>query len=295
MIQKVIYEHPSILSKKISTESNGFLLKYKKHTYFIGIHHGYPIKYVNINKNKLSSNEYNICNWNELLFKNVNNSENQFVFNKFSTKQIDSKDYYYCDSKRFRYIDNHYFPINMLPGNPKNLYYVMECINDTVMCGESGSPIYDKDKKLVGIISKIKKNYIYIIPTIYICNSIKKEDNTKIYNIKNLNALNINSYNIKDDKIYHPSLKTYINKDTYLVLEGDKDKDVIVDNVKTKYIFINNDINQVNFISINRNKIKITTGLLNILKLINKDLLQLIFKNFNNKESITFMKKKFIF
>ena len=43
------------------------------------------------------------------------------------------------------------------------------------------------------------------------------------------------------------------------------------------------------------NKISITTGLLNILKLINKELLLLIFKNFKSKESIVYMGKEYIF
>ena len=114
-MQEIIYEHPSILNKKLTTISKSFYFRYNKQTYFIGIHHGYPIKYVNINGIKTSSEEYNICYWNEILFKSYDNKMDQFVFNKFSKKQIDSKDYYYCDKKRLKFKSNYYFPINMMP------------------------------------------------------------------------------------------------------------------------------------------------------------------------------------
>ena len=182
----------------------------------------------------------------------------------------------------------------MFPGNPKNLYYVMECINTTIECGDSGSPIYDEDKKLVGVISKIKKNHIYVIPTIYICNSLDKKDNSNIYMISERDPKSIEKYIIKNNNIYHPSLKTYIDKDTFLILEGDKNKQVVINNIKVEYINSNSCINNTNII-INENKISITTGLLNILKLISKELLLLIFKNFESRKSIIYMDKEYIF
>ena len=236
MMKKVLYEHPNILGKNIKTESNAFIFNYNKALYFIGIHHGYPISYINIDNEIKNANEYNICNWNEIMFKSVDNSGDQFVFNKFNKKQIDSTEYYYCGTKRLKFKGNYYFPINMFPGNPKNLYYVMECINDTVQCGDSGSPVYDKDKKLIGIISKTKKDKIFIIPTIYICNSIDKKDNANIYMISERDPKSIERFNVKNNNIYHPSLKTYIDKNTFLVLEGDKDKQVTINNIKMEYI-----------------------------------------------------------
>ena len=171
----------------------------------------------------------------------------------------------------------------------------MECTNDTIDCGDSGSPVYDKNKKLVGIISKIKKNYIFVIPIIYLCNSIYKKDNINIFLIEDKNPKNINSYNISNDNIYHPSLKTYINKDTFLALEGDRNKELHVDNIKTYYVSSSIFINNPNII-FKRDKIIITSGLLNILKLHNiSELILLIFKNFKNKESIQYMGKDFIF
>lgn len=294
MMQRITYEHPPILGKKIKTESNSFFFNYNKALYFIGVHHGYPISYIINDIETLNAYEYNICNWNEIIFKSVTSSGDQFVFNKFSKKQIDSTEYYYCDTKRFTFKNNYYFPINMFPGNPKNLYYVMECINSTIECGDSGSPIYDKDRRLIGIISKIQKNHVYVIPTIYICNSLDKKDNSNIYMISEREPKSIETFNVKNSTIYHASLKTYIDKNAFLVLEGDKDKQVIVNNIKVDYIIFSNCINNTNII-INENKISITTGLLNILKLINKELLLLIFKNFKSKESIVYMGKEYIF
>ena len=128
MMQEIIYHHPSILDKTVKTIGKSFLIKYNKQIYFIGIHHGYPISYININKNNFDKDNLNICSWNEILFKNIDYTMDQFVFNKFSKKQINSSNFYYCDTKRLKYKNNHYFPINMLPGNVKNLYYVFYCI-----------------------------------------------------------------------------------------------------------------------------------------------------------------------
>ncbi len=294
-MQEIIYHHPSILDKTVKTIGKSFLIKYNKQIYFIGIHHGYPISYININKNNFDKDNLNICSWNEILFKNIDYTMDQFVFNKFSKKQINSSNFYYCDTKRLKYKNNHYFPINMLPGNVKNLYYVMECLNDMIKPSNSGSPVYDKDKKLIGIISKIKKNDIFVIPIIYLCNSIDKIDNLNIYTICERNPKSIESYNVTNNNIYHSSLKAYINKDTFLVLEGDINKDLLVDNIKIKYVTLISFMNNPNII-LKSDEIIITSGLLNLIKLHNiSDLLLLIFKNFKNKESIQYMGKEFIF
>lgn len=282
MIESIKYEHPKIFGKAITTESNGFYLLYNKTQYIIGIHHGYPVSDIIISNNKDSISNYTICHWNELLFKSVNTLEDQFVFNNFSKKHIDSSGLYYSDTKRFKYVGKHYFPINMFPNNPKNLYYTMECINDTIKAGDSGSPVYDSNQKVIGIISKIKKKYVYVIPIIYLINAFNKKDNHHTYTIDNNNPRTVDMYNVNDNTIYHPSLKSYISLEAFMILEGDKDKKVLVNNMDNMYVKMNNMINTCNYI-IHNNKILITTGLLCILKLINKELLIMIFKNFKNR------------
>lgn len=294
MFKEVKYQHPKIIGKSISTTSKVIYIKYNKNNYIIGIHHGYPVSTICIDDMTESIDGYTICNWNEILFKSVTPTEDQFVFNNFNKKQIDSKQYYYCGTKRFQYVDKYYFPINMLPNNPKNMYYMMKCLNDTIKPGDSGSPIYNQDKQLIGIISKTKNDTIFVIPVIYILNSILKNDNNNIYMIKCRDLKNIDMYNVKNNKIYHPSLKTYIYTETYFTLEGDKDKKLLINNMDANYELYINKINSHKYISSN-NKIIITSGFLNILKLINKELLIIIFRNLKNKTNITFDNYELIF
>jgi hypothetical protein len=95
-------------------------------------------------------------------------------------------------------------------------------IKDNAFAGLSGSPVYINEK-VIGILSKINlvDNIIYIIPIYLAIKTLEKYDNDNVYwmNIKNIKK--INAFNVKDNEIYHPTLKINIPLNTYFLLEGD--------------------------------------------------------------------------
>ena len=116
----------------------------------------------------------------------------------------------------------------MLPDNPKNLYYTMEALTPLEE-GDSGKPIYDKNKNLVGIFAKKEGNFVYVIPTIYILKSIEKVDNSNSYSLTDLNLIKkVNHSIVKNKCIYYSNFKSTIYLETYLLLEGDKNKKVTI-------------------------------------------------------------------
>jgi hypothetical protein len=99
------------------------------------------------------------------------------------------------------------------------------------VAGLSGSPVFIKNK-VVGIFSKYRPDTktAYVIPIYVAIKNIEKKDNKHVYCYGNQidNIKKINSYNVKDNEIYHPTLKINININTYFLLEGDTDNKVII-------------------------------------------------------------------
>lgn len=285
---------------------NGTIIKYNKLNYLITLHHGLPIKLVTITIDDIDINisEFDYCIWNELImvkdFKNIR--ENQFVFKQFVKKQIDSSIELEINKTDIcRFIENVFFPINMMPENPINLYYKLSNNSDKIKKGSSGIPIHTKDKKLIGIFSKKENNSIYVIPIIYILKSIEKTDNDNIYFLDENNINKINNYMVKEKKIYHNQLKTIIPIDTYLVLEGDIDKMIYITDKKLKsryhkFKILETVIKNNKELVFNNQNISITSSFLHYLRIIgNKDFIN-IFKNIkkNYECNIMLNEKKYI-
>jgi len=274
----------NIKNYNLNLELTGLYLKYETDIYFISTHHGYSIDKIIVNNNIL--NNFTICNWNEIVFSKINKDslKDQFVFNSLSIKQIDSETTYFVDDIELKFIKNEYLPINMLPDNPTNLYYKMKT---PFKCrsGNSGKPIYNTKKQLIGILAKEEDEYIYVIPSYYILKSLTKNDNNNIYYFEFNNTIKkINKYIIKENNIYHNSLKTTIPLDTYLTLEGDKQISCIVECTQYKNRFIQYKkylpkiLNCQDF-NIKNKTIKCTSSFLRYLKEIENDIL---IDNFNN-------------
>lgn len=296
MNRMINLNHPLFLGKKLISTLNCFNIYYNKKNYIVSVHHGYPIENVIIDNVMIST--FNNMVWNELLIIE-DNTIPQFVFKKFSKKQIADNEYYYFgENNRLKFITNHSMPLNMIPGNPRNLYYKMKSLNTQIKKGDSGSPVYCSNNKLVGIISKIEDDIVYIIPVIYLLKSLEKYDNMHIY-IPNRDTLDdivkIDNFNVENKMVYHSSLKTNILLDTYFVLEGDVSNHIVINDEILEYKVFNNNIINNNEIIISKNNIKITSALLNLIKLINdnKKLINIIFVNMREKKG--FVYKKLLF
>lgn len=296
MNRMIKLNHPSFLGKKLISTLNCFNIYYNKKNYIVSVHHGYPIEDIIIDSVKI--NKFNNIVWNELLIIEDNTTP-QFVFKKFSKKQIADNEYYYFGkNNRLKFIANHSMPLNMIPGNPRNLYYKMKSLNTQIKQGESGSPVYCSNNKLVGIISKIENDIVYIIPVIYLLKSLEKYDNMNIY-IPNKDTIDdivkIDNFNVEKKMVYHSSLKTNISLDTYFVLEGDVDNHIVINDEILEYKIFNHNIFNNNEIIISKNNVKITSALLNLVKLINNNrkLINIIFVNMREKKG--FVYKKLLF
>ena len=206
-------------------ETRGIFICIGKKYYIVTVHQGLPVKEITFNIKDIEYNltDFTICGWNDLIIVPLKPDckPNLFVFKHFVKKQINSK--YLIDNKIVNYMENEFIPINMMPSNPSNLYYKMNSLEPIIRDGDCGKPLVDSKNKLIGLVCKANDTIIYIIPSIYILQSIKKIDNTTIY-IINEDICKIDNYKVKENKtIYSNKINCLIPIETYIVLEGDKD------------------------------------------------------------------------
>ena len=148
-----------------------------------------------------------------------------------------------------------------------------KCILDIV--DMLGLPVYNTNKKLIGMISKYSNDKILILPIFIIINNILNINNNFIYTIDNIEHITkINNKPIINNYIYHSKLKIHIPINTFLLIEGNEKSKVIVNctNGKTSTNYcINNTFDIINNRNINykiKNELvyyKITVRLLNLL------------------------------
>ena len=306
-------------------ETHGIMISIIKKKYIITLHQGLPIKEIIIKDRDKTysfilseSNTFTICGWNDMIIIPFDNMiENLFVFKQFVKKQININTLCSVDLKNIiqeenrkstrqqyqrkckkvnidynnaiKFIENETFPINMMPNNPSNIYYKMNCKDINEYENIAGKPIYSSDK-LIGIIAKVEDSFIYVIPSLYIVTMIEKTDNNTIYtlpdNLENSetceNIIKIGYYKIINNKIYYNKFNNMISLESYFLLEGDIDKllHIIYNSLsisnsitkKIKYIpYINNMISNNNTLNILENKIHITSGFLHLMKICYND------------------------
>jgi hypothetical protein len=141
--------------------------------------------------------------------------------------------------------------------------------------GLSGSPVYI-DNKLVGIFAKYNdiKESAYIIPIYIIIKTIEKHDNSHVYESRQVNIKKINNYNVKDNMIYHPTLKQYIPLSSYFLVEGDVDTKYTIHYMDSELITIETNVYPINMVLSNAMNIitndelqyKITSRLIILMK-----------------------------
>lgn len=119
--------------------------------------------------------------------------------------------------------------------------FIEKIKNPDLLRGLSGSPIfvinrYDKknNKKIIGIFSQfnIHTNQAYIIPSYLIKKTLDKKDNLNVYTLSNIETIKkIGRFNISNGDIFHHIFGN-IPISTFLLIEGDIDKDMIIQELK---------------------------------------------------------------
>lgn len=221
-----------------SLDLSGFLLNYNNKINIISVHHFLPIELVMDSSKQTLKIKENSC-WSEILVikPNKENIKEFKVIKNIQNKlpEIGNELVMYTNDIRYTLTvcGHELIPYDNINTNFK-LPYICASFSETDessnsekkeynnLAGLSGSPIFYK-KKMVGVFSKynVEQNTALIIPTYLIIKNLDKTDNNHIYRFP-FEPKKINNYNVKDNYVYHPTLKYNIPVNTFLLLEGDQ-------------------------------------------------------------------------
>jgi hypothetical protein len=285
---------------KISQKSisSGFLINFKNDNYIITVHHFFPIDlkeiYYKSDKENIKLDVISRSYWNEILIlrsnKVINSNHKLFRINNFKLIIPKINETLFISGEKTFIKNVKYFPLGMIPGYPRIKYLELEN-NDNIQTN-SGSPVFDSNSKIIGILSKSGPNNIYVLPIIYLLKTLVKKDNSKVYFIENRNTINkIKRYKVKSNYIFTKCLNE-IPLDCYFLLEGDSEKEekifyennsnfqvVRYENVDKKMLISN----EAEIIKISDNKYKINIILMKYLKILEKiDIIEQIINLINN-------------
>lgn len=199
--------------------------------YIVSINHHLPIDKAYINDRLVEI--YTKPIWNELLilYNNIGKKSNVQINITFPKK---NSVLYINKQIQFKMETTEYFHINHLDFLPKNIYLKAKMINTKIKYQSlSGSPVYSNNK-LIGIFAKCDyhNKYVYILPIYYLIKTLNKYNNNGIYNVScsDKKITKINNHYVKNNMVYHPSLKIYLNVNSFCVLEGDINNKIILNN-----------------------------------------------------------------
>jgi len=275
---KINYTLDIIDDVNIDVNLNGFILNYNSIDYIITLHNYgpvYNIKIGNTDANILINSSCNILinsSWNELLIleNNLETPVNQKIKNvKLGLPEISQE--LYCNNDKYTVYGYSFNNINNIPLYPRILYIKIKCDADNIK-NIVGSPVFQKDGKLVGILANtIYDDFVYVLPSYYIIKTLQKECNDKIYKINHNSINKINKYIVNNNSIYHNTLGIRVPLDVYTTLEGDENKMVIINkNEEQRYIEINMpNISNERFLKKENENYIVNAALLITLKVIN--------------------------
>ena len=275
------------LDNSLEQNLNGFLLNYKKTIYLISLHHNLPVVSVYNSDDKQKLNISINSGWSEVLIMDTSNIDlSKYVINTNIQKKLPKvNDLLMIKTNDINYrlsvIDIEYIPFNNI--NNLTIPYIKAHLDQTIenMAGLSGSPVYIDDK-IVGIFSKFnqKESIAYILPIYIIIKNIEKKDNENIYGLEPDKVISkIKSYNIKNNQIYHPGFKSIIPVNSWMLIEGDIDNEIINHPIKLK-------ISNEPLLILEEKKYKITSRLLTLLKKmnVNKQILLFLLSQINKND-----------
>jgi hypothetical protein len=169
--------------------------------------------------------------WNELLF--LEKPEHLIFDNVLSASSL-NKDYthFYSDKEKLDVLTVEFLKFNMYD-NFKLPY--IKCRNVDNITKKIGMPVItvkNGKKYIVGLISQISisLNDVYIIPYYIILKTLSKNNNNDIFTINEQNITKIGKYRVVNNEIYHSSLKIKVPLNTFMLLEGEDNKNVIINN-----------------------------------------------------------------
>jgi len=235
------FELDNPFEKKYNIKLNYTIIKYKGVEYIISTTHNYP--FINDNIKPILWNELLIIEKESILKKNIYELQYKIPDDKsFVILETENTIYELSIDESltlmsFDGINNIYIPYITATFNEK-------IKNPELLRGLSGSPIfiinryYDKKnnkvkhiKKIIGIFSQFNMhtNQAYIIPSYLIKKTLDKKDNLNVYTLPNIETTKkIGRFNISNGNIIFHHIFGNIPISTFLLIEGDADKDMII-------------------------------------------------------------------
>lgn len=300
-------EIESFDNDNIESISSLFRINHNNNNFLVSVHHFNPIIYNKIYHENEKLNVMIRSNWNELLiFKDNDKIKlNTIKLSNVRLKKPNNGDKIFFNNMKDseKYIGNYFSELGRIISYPRIVYYVIENKDKLINGSYSGMPVFDSNKKLVGIICKNYNDKILVLPVLYLLKTLTKKDNSIYFFLKEYsNLTKIKNYKIeeiKNDKyIFFPAFGK-IPIDAYLLIEGDKDKllDVYIKKNKTKLEFENifNELeisNDLNLIQIGE-YYKVNICLIKLLFALNRrDIVSMIMKKFVKNEKIGLLKIK---
>ena len=208
--------------KEIMLKNQCFEIIYKSQIYIISSHRYLPVKKVKLNKDKLNISINS--KWNELLISksNGNNKLKRFLDYRIQLLPIQTQVFISERNNHCEIVNYNFINMGLMPNYPKILYIILKS-QDTKNIS-IGSPVYYENNVLIGMVSYIKDDIIYCLPYYYILKTFENINDVLVPNeiIKETDILKINNYNVKDNKVYHPSIKMNIPISCYFLLETNK-------------------------------------------------------------------------
>ena len=271
--------------KQLKIRLNGFVMNYNNNNFIITLHHNLPIQEFIIPSKQIKPTiKYNPL-WNECILLETDDIKcnleeyktHSIIQNKLP--KINEIMYIVTDTKKYKMntLGVDFIPFDMSISSPTIPYIKATFVNEMMedFSGLSGSPVYI-DNKLVGIFAKYNdiKESAYIIPIYIIIKTIEKHDNSHVYESRQVNIKKINNYNVKDNMIYHPTLKQYIPLSSYFLVEGDVDTKYTIHYMDSELITIETNVYPINMVLSNAMNIitndelqyKITSRLIILMK-----------------------------
>lgn len=295
-------ELKKFIGPKKQIKCDGLFITRNNKNYFVTLHGFLPIESC---KNK----DFNILfqsNWNELLILENKNITNKFNV-KFSIKlpKVDSE----ISNKYNKATVTEICFINFafLPNYPKTVYIKIKIdkINSNFSNGIvsndivshnilPGTPFYNKNSKLVGIVSLIEDEYAYLLPSYYIEKTFSKNNRFEMFDTSST-ILRINKNIVRDNMIYNPYIGCRMPILTFIVLESNRKLEIeTTESIYKvpKYVEFKDKLLIVNKRKIikHNNYFNINCGTLHYLKLINNDIVINIMSNLENYKDVNSLK-----
>ncbi len=282
-------------------EYKGIHINYKNKFYIVTVYHGLPIKYVKINNINIS--DFIISKWNDLLIIPLSFvHENIFTFKHYIKKELDINEKCISNNNKLKFIQNTFKPIHEIPGNPVIMYNVFKTnSSDDLVCGES---VYNNTNGLYGIVIQNINNIVLVIPSIYILMTLDKQSNNIYVLDEKIELINkINNYKTICDKIYCNIHKTYIPINCYVLFHFDINKIFTINirkidriarivEFKNPSIILSNSIIKIS--GTQNNILRLSTGLMHLLKVTNEIEILSRIMNSNNSNIIVYKNYKIV-